>query len=434
MKHICIFLAFKNLEHIRLSFESMECDEVDFYIIENNSENSDEIYEYFKTKNIKGYFKFEENASANAFDIIIKEHRDLLYQYDYITITDGDLLVYDISETFKEIRSTLDSNICVIATADLFPDNDYRNPHKIVGVDNYCNFMDNNTREFGCVVGNTGNFLLTLKKDNLHLIEGMHYIDYEIYMRLFHMGLKWYKTNKNLVYHLTWDLYVNGEEYYEWKKKVLTHIWGKVDKPFKYKNMIKEKIIIGSGGCARDMKIHMGDPNIKMFVSDEYYTENDKSVYPLSQFNPDMHTVMVGVGDAFAKKKIVESLPKETEYWTYISPHAIILTDSLEIGEGSFISAGVIVTCDVKIGKHVLFNIGSSISHDSVVGDYSTVSPQATICGNVTIGECCYIGANAAIKEKVQICDNTTIGLNCGVVSNITKSGVYIGTPQKIIT
>lgn len=197
--------------------------------------------------------------------------------------------------------------------------------------------------------------------------------------------------------------------------------------------MLKEKIIIGSGGCARDIKAHIGDSNLKFFVSDEFYSPNDENIHPLSSFNPELHSVMVGIGDPISKKKIVESLPINTEYWSWVSPYAILLGDDIKIGDGTFISAGVILTCNIVIGNHVLLNISSTVSHDGIIGDYSTISPSANICGNVTIGECCYIGANAVIKEKIKISDNVTVGLNAGVVSNLNKSGVYIGTPAKPI-
>lgn len=47
MKHICVFLAYQNIEHIKTSFESMYLDSVDYFIVENFSENSDSIKEFF---------------------------------------------------------------------------------------------------------------------------------------------------------------------------------------------------------------------------------------------------------------------------------------------------------------------------------------------------------------------------------------------------
>ena len=43
-----------------------------------------------------------------------------------------------------------------------------------------------------------------------------------------------------------------------------------------------------------------------------------------------------------------------------------------------------------------------------------------------------YLGTNSSIKEKLFINDDVVIGLNSGVVNNITKPGVYVGTPAKL--
>ena len=51
-------------------------------------------------------------------------------------------------------------------------------------------------------------------------------------------GGKNFKTTKNLAYHLTWDLYHDGNPYYENKKSNLAQIWAKSDENFKYNVII----------------------------------------------------------------------------------------------------------------------------------------------------------------------------------------------------
>jgi len=243
MKHICVFLAFKNIEHIKLSFDSMYHDDVDFFIVENHSENSNGIYEYFKTKKLVGYIKFNENIAANAMNVFFKDYKDLLLNYDFITMTDGDLYVYNIKETFDEIRSALDRNVCSIASAALYMGNWYsvRNNNRMIGIEHYIKFMEKNTIPFGCVGGSTSGYLMTVRKGNLHIFENIHFIDTNILNKVNSLGLSWYKTNKNLVYHLTWDLYVEGNEYFEWKKKVYPGIWDLREDDFKYEDKLINK-------------------------------------------------------------------------------------------------------------------------------------------------------------------------------------------------
>ena len=102
---------------------------------------------------------------------------------------------------------------------------------------------------------------------------------------------------------------------------------------------------------------------------------------------------------------------------------------NISIGEGSFIGANSIITTDVTIGKHSLLNRGVHIGHDSIVGDFFSAMPNVVISGNVNVGNCTYFGTNSSVKEKITICDDVVIGLNCGVVKDINKKGVYVGTP-----
>lgn len=434
MKHICIFLAFNNAEHIQTSFDSLYLDDVDYFIIENPSENSEKINEYFKTKKLKGYIKFEKNVAANAVNTFIINYRELLLEYDYITITDGDIYVHDIENTFNELKSGLEMSNTLISSVDLYMGNDYtNNSNRLIGTKYYDDFMVLNQKTFGCVHGNTGNFLLTIKKENLHIIENIHYIDSNINNRILMLGKLWVKTNKNLGYHLTWDSYLDDNPYYEWKKEAYPSIWYETKEICKFKNMLKEKVIIGAGGFAREIRAHMGNKDIKFYVSDRYYNENNDNIYPISSFDSNNQIAIIGIGDPKDKKIFIDQLPENTEYWSFISPKAIILDDNIEIGEGSFICAGVIITTNVKIGKHVQLNLLTTVGHDTIIGDYFTSGPSVNISGNVEIDDFVYIGTNSAVKEKIKITDNVIIGMNCGVVSNITESGVYIGTPQKKI-
>jgi acetyltransferase-like isoleucine patch superfamily enzyme len=194
-----------------------------------------------------------------------------------------------------------------------------------------------------------------------------------------------------------------------------------------------KKALIGAGGFADEVKAHMELFDMISFVDDSYYKENDNNIKPLSEFNPAEYEVLIAIGDPTAREQIVNRLPNETKYFTFIHPSAIILGNDVEIGQGSIICAGTIITTNCKIGKHTHLNLMTTIGHDCVIDDFFTTAPGAKISGNCNIGKCVYVGTNASVKQKINICDYTTIGLNAGVVKNIEEQGVYTGTPTKKI-
>lgn len=209
------------------------------------------------------------------------------------------------------------------------------------------------------------------------------------------------------------------------------------------KSSKKKVCIIGAGGFGREVLCCLIDQwgpsvgnieeKVVFMVDDEHLVEKTIlgiTVIPRSQFNPALYDVIVGIGDPASRKKMIESLPAETTYTTIIHPSAVI-SKWVEIGEGSIVTAGCILTCDIKIGKHAHFNLHSTVGHDCVIGDYFTSAPGTNISGKCVFGECVYFGTNSSIREGVHLCSNVTIGMGGVVVKNITEEGVYIGNPLK---
>lgn len=186
-----------------------------------------------------------------------------------------------------------------------------------------------------------------------------------------------------------------------------------------------KKVLIGNGGHAKEVMAQMG-LSLTRFVDDEY-VQND--ALPLSKFDPKKHIAMVAVANSKDRFDIVQRLPKETKFFTYIHPTALIMQD-VEIGEGSFIGAYSVLTTNIKIGKHALLNRGNHIGHDCIIGDYFSAMPGSIVSGNVTIQDIVYLGNNSSVREKLSICSLSTVGMNGAVVKNIEISGTYAGVPS----
>jgi hypothetical protein len=199
--------------------------DIDFFIVENRSENSKRIEDYFSKQKIRGYIQFLDNIAASAMTIFIRNFSLFLDEYDIITFTDGDIYAADGKDTFTEIIENLSLPEVAISAADLFMENNYIKSNRIIGIENFREKMTNRNVEYGHIQKWTGNILLTLKKQDLYIVKDIHYVDTNIHKRVREHNKKWVATNKNLVYHITWDHYVEGNEYYEWKKKVYPQIW-----------------------------------------------------------------------------------------------------------------------------------------------------------------------------------------------------------------
>ena len=187
--------------------------------------------------------------------------------------------------------------------------------------------------------------------------------------------------------------------------------------------------LFGYGGHAKEVASQIDD-YIVFFVDDKYADGISK---PISTFDPNEYMMMVAVADSKDRYDIVQRLPKETKYFTYIHPTVLIMSDDIKIGDGTFIGAYSILTTNINIGDHSLLNRGNHIGHDTNIGSYFSAMPGAIVSGNVTIYDMVYMGTNSSIKEKLSIHSLVTIGSNAAVVKNIKSSGTYVGVPVKKI-
>ncbi len=197
-----------------------------------------------------------------------------------------------------------------------------------------------------------------------------------------------------------------------------------------------KKGIIGYGGFGREVYNSldlMERVGLKFFVDDEWYDERNSDCLPISKFNPNEYEVIVAIGNPKDRESVINRLPKSTKFFTHIHPSVQILGGDIEIGEGSVICAGTILTTNIKLGKHSHLNLMTTIGHDTTIGDFFTTAPGVKISGNCVIGDRVYVGTNSSIKEKINICDDVTVGLNAGVVKHIIEPGTYVGTPSKRI-
>lgn len=199
--------------------------------------------------------------------------------------------------------------------------------------------------------------------------------------------------------------------------------------------------IYGAGGFGREVyasfsPLFQEAQRKVVFIDDNPQLENKEvmgiPVISSSQVNSKEHEVVISVGDGQIRKKIVEQLSKDMTYITLIHPSAILM-EGINIGEGSIVTAGCILTTNIKIGKHAHLNLHTSIGHDCRIGDYFTTAPGARVSGECIIKDQVYFGTNAIVRQGVHITSNVTIGMGGVVLKEVTESGVYVGSPIRIL-
>lgn len=149
-----------------------------------------------------------------------------------------------------------------------------------------------------------------------------------------------------------------------------------------------------------------------------------------ADFMPDKEPIILSIGSNEIRKKLAEQYV--VAYGKAIHPSAL-LDESVKIGEGTVVMAGVVVNRDTVVGKHAILNTSCSIDHDNVLGDYVHISPNATLCGGITVGEGAHIGAGATIIPNISIGAWATVGAGAVVIEDVPEGATVVGNPARVI-
>jgi len=157
------------------------------------------------------------------------------------------------------------------------------------------------------------------------------------------------------------------------------------------------------------------------------------SLQDLLEYKTELHLI-IAIGDPKVKTEIVNKLSSnpQIQFPVLIHPDALIMSKStVKIGDGSIITAGVKLTCDIQLGKHVLINLNCTIGHDVRIGDCSSVMPGVNIAGAVHIGKEVLIGSGANILNGLHVADAARVGSGAVVTKNVAEGKTVAGVPAR---
>jgi sugar O-acyltransferase (sialic acid O-acetyltransferase NeuD family) len=209
---------------------------------------------------------------------------------------------------------------------------------------------------------------------------------------------------------------------------------------------MKKIAIIGAGGFGREVKMLIDHINQKEkqfeiigFYDDKHYNNAINGIPYLGEIKKINDVdydlcIAVAIGDPKTKKRIIESIGNHNvEYPALIHPSVIIGQDNTNIGRGSIICAGVIITVDIEIEDFVILNLSCTVGHDTRIKKYCSFMPTVNISGEVIINEGVYVGTGAKIINLLEIGENTIVGAGAVVYKSLPANCTAVGIPAKPI-
>ena len=203
--------------------------------------------------------------------------------------------------------------------------------------------------------------------------------------------------------------------------------------------MKKPLYIFGAGGLGREILslVHSSDEwEVKGFFDDHKPKQSLVKGIPVLGGGGDTETgmaIVFAVGDPQLKRKICSRITRPFSSPVLIHPAAIIQDPAtVTVGVGTVVCAGTILTCDIRVGNHVLLNLNCTVGHDTVIGEYTSVMPGTNIAGEVTIGSGVLLGSDCNIRNGLVVADDARIGMGSVILHNVNQGETVVGVPGRV--
>lgn len=149
--------------------------------------------------------------------------------------------------------------------------------------------------------------------------------------------------------------------------------------------------------------------------------------------NINDNSFVLGVGNPILRKRFYSKMLTLNMKPTVTIANSVQVGDfDVEIGKGTSIMSGSIITNSIYIGQGCLINLNCTIGHDSYIGDFVELSPNVNISGRCKIGDYTSIGTNAIILPDVEIGQNVIVAAGAVVTKNIPDNCMVAGVPAAV--
>lgn len=141
---------------------------------------------------------------------------------------------------------------------------------------------------------------------------------------------------------------------------------------------------------------------------------------------------VVGIGSPAVRRRIAATLDAAGFRAATLVHPTVTMGFGVRVGQGSVICAGVRLTTNITLGRHVHLNLNATVGHDTTLGDFVSVNPLASISGDCTIGSDVLIGVAGVVLNGLSVGEGSTVGGSACAVRDVPPGVVVKGVPAKV--
>jgi sugar O-acyltransferase (sialic acid O-acetyltransferase NeuD family) len=207
----------------------------------------------------------------------------------------------------------------------------------------------------------------------------------------------------------------------------------------------KNLIFVGFGSFGREVFNWIKDDSFFFSKYQNFFYTDDKKapekindikyIGKIADFSSEFYSddFILTIADPFSKKETFNRLFKLNLNFVSFIHRSVVVSPSAKFGTGVIICPNSLISSDSILGDFVFVNGLSSVGHDAIIDNFSTLSAHVDIMGFSKIGKLVFFGSGSRAFPKSIIGDNCKIGAGATVMKKIPDNTTIYITPSKIL-